>query len=245
MSNEYPFHMPAKPDRFEFDAEVSKIFPDMARRSLPNYETFHELHASIAVRRFLTGGRLRRVLDVGASHGAFLTAVEAEYKKTGGVPGNITLVASDVSPDMCQYLKAALPEVEVRCEDVLDQDFGVGESALYDVINCTYVVQFVKPERQIPLLGRLHRMLKPGGLLIFGHKAAVDGMLGRCLQDRYEEWRMANGYSRAEIDAKTLALKGSMWPMSEDTLAGFMNKNFDEVVETTRMFMFSTLIAIK
>ena len=31
-----PVHFPADPDKFAFDGEVSQIFPDMARRSIPS-----------------------------------------------------------------------------------------------------------------------------------------------------------------------------------------------------------------
>ncbi len=238
-------HMPAKPDQFEFDSAVSSIFPAMARRSIPNYDAFHALHAAVAANHFLNGSRNRRLLDVGASHGAFYTALNTHYIEGGGFPPRMQLIAIDNSPDMCQHMRTMLPDVEIRCEDADSPDFGQGESASYDVINCTFVIQFLKPERQMALLGKLHRLLKPGGLLILGQKNYADGALGRMMQEQYERWRMGNGYTREEIEAKTRALKGAMWPMRQEDLMSFLNRNFTEVHETTRMFMFSTLVAIK
>lgn len=239
-------HIPAKPDQFEFDSEVSAIFPDMARRSIPNYEAFHKLHAHFVARTLKTGGRIRRILDVGASHGAFFTALKDCYAEEGStLPFNVELVAVDSSEDMCRHLRAKHPDANVYMEDANLPSFRHGEAALYDVINCTYVIQFVRPERQIAMLNRLTRLLRPGGLLILGQKAAAPGVLGRVMQDKYIDWRIANGYTREEIEAKTRALKGSMWPMSHDVLMAYLRDNYTEVAETTRMFMFSTLIALK
>jgi tRNA (cmo5U34)-methyltransferase len=233
-----PVHTPANPDKFEFDAEVSAIFPDMARRSIPNYETFHKLHARMVKAMYSHRSYAPTVLDIGASHGAFLT----ELEHTGMVFRSSTAI--DNSPSMCHYLEQKLPCTRVLCLD-LDSDAFMGTTEKFDVINCTYVLQFIRPELQMKLLWRIMGMVNHGGMLILGQKEPHHGVLGAELHERYIEWRIANGYTREEIEAKTQALKGSMWPMDQKRVLNALRPNFREITETSRMFMFSTLVALK
>lgn len=239
-----PVHIPANPDCFEFDDEVASIFPNMAKRSIPNYVAFHRAHAEI-VATFFADRPGCRMLDVGASHGAFYSALMEFYHRTGATPPPMKLEATDCSQAMCNYMKQSLPGVDVAQESLLSLEFFEREENVYDVINCTFVIQFIAPELQYAVLGKLNRMLKPGGILILGQKESHSKVLGFMLHEQYLQWRMANGYTRAEIDAKTKALAGSMWPLNRTDLNIHLNRNYREVAETSRMFMFSTLIAYK
>jgi tRNA (cmo5U34)-methyltransferase len=237
---EQAVHFPAKQDKFEFDAEVSKIFDKMARRSIPNYELAHSMHAALAANHLKDGGS---VLDIGASHGEFYHSLFRRYDKLGGMPSNLSLTATDVSPDMCAIMRATLPGVTVYQDDLMENQF-LRSTAKYDFINCMYVLQFLPEFAQDLVLTKMCTMLKPGGILSIGQKESKPGEIGDCLQRHYIEFRLENGYTQAEIDAKTQALKNSMWPMTNEEFMHILTRfGMRHIIPVTRSGVFATYIA--
>lgn len=241
-------HMPAKADKFEFDREVSEIFPDMARRSIPNYNEFHALHARIVLKNFLPEGAA--VLDVGASRAAFFVALSLAAIHYNLPLPKFTYTALDNSAGMCELTRQEMlpyENVEVQFADVEDDAF-MQRIEQYDVINCTYVIQFLSPRNQERVIRKMISMLKPGGVLILGQKdfTHTGDLLGNAAHESYLEWRVKNGYSREEIAAKTEALKNSMWAMEHDDLLAILRDcRVSEIVPTTRTLMFNTLMCRK
>lgn len=209
-------HFPAT-DKFVFDGEVAKIFPSMARRSIPLFYETHDLHANLCGSWFKSGNRLH-ILDVGASRGAFIEALATRHDIS-----NHDVMACDISEAMCERLREELPMVQVRQMDISSPEFFAMRDAQWDIINCTYVVQFVRPEHQVAVLRKLSKMLAPGGVLFLGQKMASDGPVGRLLHNEYIRFRREQGYSDEEIAAKTAALQNSMWPMPEATLLHYLH----------------------
>lgn len=233
-------HMPANPDVFKFDAEVAKIFPDMAKRSIPMYHEAHRAH--VAMLMPWLQWQDCEILDVGASRGEFFKHVISADPKLAHL---VRYTALDSSQPMLEMLVREFPQAHTLHVDLLTDAF-LGMDRQYDIIVCNYIIQFLPPEHQWRVIEKLNVLLRDGGVLVFGHKAAHSGMLGKLSHDEYIEFRLRNGYTRAEIDAKTNALKNSMWPMDHDALVtGLRNMGFKEIVETTRWMMFNTFIALK
>lgn len=233
-----PVHFPANPAKFEFDGEVAKIFPDMAARSIPNFHAAHAAHVNMAAALLSTPGC--RVLDIGASRGHFYAhMLEAGYRDT-------KYVAVDNSEAMCSLLKKDYPEAEVHCMDLREPGFRqLVSGQQFDIVVCNYVAQFLPPADQIPMLLSLLGVLAPGGMFFLGHKSKHYGSLGEAAHLEYLRFRMQNGYTREEIEAKTLALKGSMFPMDHAFVMSLLATACREVQETTRFMMFSTIAARK
>lgn len=236
-----PVHFPANAAAFGFDAEVSKIFPDMAQRSIPNFYESHAAHATM-LRPFVAKRKELHILDIGASRGAFFTSLATEFGKDW--MDNQFLHALDNSPHMCEYLKADFPEARIRMEDITGNDF-LKDKNTYDVVSAHYVLQFVPRAMQEAVLNSIFTKVRPGGVLIYGHKSAHYGTLGNAAHEQYLQYRMSNGYSREEIEAKTASLKGSMYATDHDVLLESARRNFSEVQETFRFMMFSTFMAVK
>lgn len=238
-------HFPRNPDKFVFDEEVAAIFDDIAARSIPHYHAAHRLHAGLAARSLSKPNP--RILDVGASLGAFYSHLTTEGAPLHGRK-DFTYVAVDNSAAMCEGLKKRHGDAVTTIQaDVLDPEWLPADyrSAQYDVVCCYYVIQFLPPDVQYRILAKLARMVAPGGCFFLGHKIKVDGRLGAALHEQYIQWRMANGYTRAEIDAKTAALKNSMWVQKQQDIITRMEYHFTEVQETTRFTVFATLAAFK
>lgn len=236
-----PVHFPSDPNKFAFDREVSAIFPDMAVRSIPNFLEAHDAHARMLEKWMIPGVR---VLDVGASRGHFLAALIHNYPTLWGL-GEINYKAIDNSLDMCTHLKTDFPKAEVECTDVSSSDFIAEIQPKYDVLCVNYVLQFIQPQHQVSVFLKLISMVRPGGVIIVGHKSKHHGQSGDFAHEEYIRFRMTHGYTREEIEAKTKALKSSMFPMEHGAVMRILNQNFHEVTETFRFMMFSTIFAVK
>lgn len=236
-----PVHFPAQADKFEFDAEVSAIFPNMARRSIPTYEDGHLLHAAIAASQAYDG---YSILDIGASHGEFLTAFKKDFVQREKAMPQVRMVATDNSPDMCKWLRANHPDAEVVEQDLMENPFLQWKDK-FDFINCMYVLQFVPVFAQRLVLTKICTMLKPGGILSIGHKELHEGTIGDILHDEYIGFRLRNGYSMEEIVAKSAALKNSMWPMRRADLSEILTHvpQMGKLEEVTRWGVFATYVA--
>lgn len=236
-----PVHYPADPNKFVFDAEVSAIFPDMARRSIPNFYEAHAAHAEMLSAWIKPGVE---ILDVGASRGAFLKALVETHGVFWEI-GDINYTALDNSPEMCAHLQTDYPRASVRCVDIASNAFLDHPQQQYDVVCAHYVLQFLPPIMQIRALRKLLQMVKPGGVFILGHKSQSPGFSGEIAHEQYIKFRMSYGYTREEIQAKTMALKGSMFPMNHYEVVDIIRATCSEVTETFRFMMFSTLFAVK
>lgn len=231
-------HMPKNKNKFEFDGEVATVFDDMARRSIPLFFETHAQHARVA-RPWLEKPGCT-LLDIGASRGAFLRAVDREI----GLD-QVRAYATDNSPAMVNFLSKDFPDVSVSQVDITASAF-LRCPKQYDVINMTYVLQFIRPELQRTVLSKVCSMVKPGGVLFLGHKRENPGLAEDLLHHEYIKWRVDNGYTLEEIEAKTYALKSSMWPMQEDVLIGYLHQfGMGETARTSSWTVFSNFMCIK
>lgn len=232
-----PVHFPADPGKFQFDKEVSAVFPDMAKRAIPNFYEAHEAHAKMLEMWMRPGVR---ILDIGASRGAFIQALLDYHPSLNSLSYGANIVATDVSPDMCNYLRTEFPNIRVRNESLLDMP-----DEQYDVVCLHYVLQFIPRELHNLAIHKALRMVRPGGVFIYGHKAAHSGLVGELMHDRYIDFRIRNGYSKEEIQAKTAALKGSMFPVEDMYIKNVLHSACSVVEQTFKFMMFSTYFAVK
>lgn len=237
-------HFPQRRNVFQFDAEVSKIFPDMAMRSIPMYEEAHRLHVSIFAAQIARMPRAT-IYDVGASRGHFFRALCNQFQipvERGSAIFNC--VAIDNSHHMLSELRKEMPWVRtVEADAAYMVDFE--EQA--DFICMFYILQFLKTDDQkLSALQWAYRNLKPGGVLFLGQKEELTETHDALFADEYYRFRMDNGYTLEEIKAKTEALKGSMWCSREAWLEDMCYKaGFKDYVGTTRWLMFSTSMCTK
>lgn len=239
-------HFPADTDRFVFDSEVSQVFENMANRSIPMYAEVHRLHASMVLLSHPASEETPLIVyDIGASRGGFLRELCSQCS-VSAISGAsyLTFVAVDSSPSMLDGLSGDMPWVQTVCSDVLAlPDFA--EKA--DVISMFYLLQFIQSSAdQLDVLRWVYRNLKPNGLFMSGHKGEPIPAFSTAFDSLYYAFRRANGYTPQEIEAKTKALKNSMWPCRPECIedqcyrAGFTN-----YTETTRWLQFYTSVCTK
>ena len=237
-------HFPQYKDVFQFDSEVSLVFPDMAVRSIPMYEEAHRLHISLFAEEIAAKDRVTFV-DVGASRGQFFKQLCNQFQIEAKVGSPCFKgLAVDTSPHMLRLLKEEMPWVTTLCCDAAAlPDLPVQA----DFISMFYLVQFVREDAdKTALLQWAYRNLAEGGVLFLGQKEKEEYGFEERLSEEYYRFRMRNGYTKEEIAAKTAALKGSMWPSSPSWMQSMvLRAGFTAYVETTRWLQFSTAFCVK
>lgn len=229
-------HYPSNPNKFEFDGEVASIFDSMALRSIPNYAEVHRLHTSMFSEMFQPGAV---VADIGASTGNFFGAIERAVGKPFSTTG-ILAYAYDTSSEMLARLHSRYPTVRLQQGDIATAA-DLPQPA--DMIVCLYVLQFMRGKQREEALAWIKRNLAPHGVVVLGQKEHPHLRTAAKSQEEYFAFRRSNGYTQAEIDAKTAALANSMWPVSQEVLEAELEAFDMSYVETTRWVQFTSGIA--
>lgn len=239
-------HFPTVDNIFQFDGEVSSIFPNMAVRSIPLYAEVHRMHVAMMFcnRQWDINNPLT-VFDIGASRGGLFKEVCSQCSLDPLVGAQyLNCIAVDSSPHMVGLLSSEMPWVRTLCISALDLPDFFDKA---DVISMLYLLQFIKePADKLRLLQWAWRNLKPGGMLILGQKEKMSDTYQSKADAMYYAWRRRNGYTDEEIEAKTRALQGSMWPDRAAWLEDQCYRaGFTDYTETTRWLQFSTSICTK
>jgi len=242
-----PIHYPANPKHFEFDAEVADIFDNMAQRSIPMYDEARRISVAVVMEHItpkLRAGQQVDILDVGCSTNTFFKTLwdynGTDYDKE---IQNIRAVAIDPSLHMTDKAAAKVPAVFTLCRSIQDIP---RLNLKFDVINMAYVMQFVPRSQRMSAFMALSVALKPGGILIFSAKETVPQPYAVVLARQYIQFRLENGYTIEEIEAKTLALQDAMWTDTQSaTLTCLYSYSFVAHQELCRWMQFSTIVATK
>lgn len=236
-------HIPANPNRFSFDAEVAAIFDNMAARSLPGYQHVYDRITEIVKRMDIAP--YSQVWDFGVSTGAGLMSV-----RRGAKSAFLDYNGADISQPMLDQTAKKCPWAVLHHHDFEEGLPPAVEKGNVAVAIFGWTLQFLESvELRHRLLRETYEALKPGGILFVLEKWAPRAQpMGSVLDEAYYDWRRDNGYTLAEIKAKSTALTNAMWPWSREALgeallrAGF---RADAVTDLYRLYTFGGVAAIK
>lgn len=224
---------------FSFDEQVTRIFPDMIRRSVPGYDAIITLLGLFAERFAQDNSRL---YDLGCSTGAASLALGKRVQAK-----NCLLYCVDNSLPMTLKAKqnlAALSKLphQVICADI--QDIRIQDAS---IVLLNFTLQFIQPEARLSLLQNIYRGLNPGGVLILSEKVCFSENAEQNIQEQMQlGFKRANGYSELEIAQKRSALENVLIP---DTLEGHRERlqksGFRQIFTWFQSFNFVSLLAIK
>ena len=248
-------HIPEDPNRFVFDDEVAAIFPDMARRAIPLYERMHEMHSRFVFKYYHKCAKMIkrtepfRILDIGVSHGEFLCRLRLGFDRMTDMKLAVGMAATEYSDAMIakaeRNFAGTIPVFEwgLGLEDPPDDIAAVQ----FDVIACHHVLQFVPEGCKNTAFYQIGQLLKPGGMFLYADKSVCDDpFIDSLVDDEYKDWRVSNGYTREEIEAKTKALKGTMFPVPTDHTDYYAkNAGFKHIYDTAKMWDFRIAIMVK
>jgi len=224
---------------FAFDESVTRIFPDMIRRSVPGYGNIVTMIGLLAERYAEAGSTL---YDLGCSLGASTLSMRRCLGRR-----DCTIVAVDNSPAMVEGCRANITAagdgvpVDVQCDDIRSVEIT---NASVVVLNFT--LQFISPEHRLELLSKIRGGMRTGGVLILSEKIIFDATE----EDEFQrtmhlDFKRANGYSELEISQKRTALENVLIP---DTLEQHRKRLLEAGFSRSHLwfqcFNFVSLVAI-
>jgi tRNA (cmo5U34)-methyltransferase len=223
-----------------FDEEVSRVFEDMLRRSIPQYEAMRGLVFEVG-RRFVLQGT--NVVDLGCSRGEAL----APFVRAFGPA--VRCVGVEVSPSMIDVCRRRFAsQIEAGMLELLSLDLRHDYPAVEASLTLSVLtLQFTPLEYRPRIVQNVYDRTVSGGAFVLVEKVLGGSAGGNdLLTDLYHHLKRANGYGQEEIDRKRLSLEGVLVPMTagwnEDLL---QRAGFRDVECFWRCLNFSAWVAVK
>lgn len=201
-------HFPSGP-KWEFDATVTRVFGDMLRRSIPDYEVMRQVTTQVA-RAYMRPGT--DVVDLGASRG---DGIESLLTKA---PADLRMILCDVSEPMVETAKVRFKQeieqgkVQVQRIDLRTQ-FPITRPA--SVTLAVLTLQFIPIEHRQQVLVKAYENTAPGGVLLVVEKLLGETPdLHHALTEMYRQRKREAGYTLDEIEKKAQSLEGVLVPLT-------------------------------
>jgi tRNA (cmo5U34)-methyltransferase len=226
--------------RWEFDADVTRVFDDMLRRSIPQYQTMRSVVFEVG-RRFVRPGT--DVVDLGCSRGGALAPFVAEFG------ADARYVGVDVSAPMLEACRGRFSrEIESGLVRVVDLDLRHGYPDVAGSLTlCVLTLQFTPVRERPRILRDAFAHTLPGGALMVVEKVlSGSARAERVMTAVYHDLKRTNGYGEEEIRRKALSLEGVLVPVAaEENEALLREAGFGEVECVWRWLSFGAWLAVK
>ena len=226
--------------KWEFDAEVTDVFEEMLRRSIPQYDVMRQAVFHIASRYAKDKSA---IVDLGCSRGDALAPLVERFG------AHNRFVGVEVSQAMLEaarkrfqgYIDCGV--VSIRDMDLRHQFPPERASVILSVLT----LQFTPIEYRLKIVREAFNALIPGGALILVEKVlGASADLDAMLVDLYYGMKRDHGYSQEEIDRKRLSLEGVLVPVTASWNEQLLHQcGFTEVDCFWRFLNFAGWIAVK
>ena len=225
---------------FRFNEQVADVFSDMIERSVPGYRSIITMIETLTEHYAQPGSTL---YDLGCSLGAATLSM-----RRGIAADGCRIVSVDNSEAMLDRCRKILERdhnstpVETVCSDIRDV-----EIADASVVVLNFTLQFIPPADRLPLLEKICRGMRKGGVLILSEKVLFeDRHVNELLTEIHHDFKRAHGYTDLEISQKRTALENVLIsetiPTHRERLAG---AGFSSVDVWFQCFNFMSMLAVK
>jgi len=228
------------PSRWEFDEEVSRVFDDMLRRSIPQYDVMRTAVFDVGC-RFVKPRT--SVVDLGCSRGEAMAPFVSRFG------ASVRFVGVERSKPMIEaarerfkgYIDSGI--IDIRDLD-LRTDYPVGLASLTLAV---LVLQFTPIEHRPRIVQRIYEATAADGALILVEKIiGHTGLADSVLVENYEKSKQLNGYSDDDIQRKKLSLEGVLVPVTAKWNEEMLKDAGFRIVECFWRWMnFSAWLAVK
>lgn len=224
--------------KWEFDAEVSKVFTNMLTRSIPDYEVMRDLCFRVG-RNYVHRGS---IVDLGCSNGLASKEFVDNFRKN-------KVLLCDVSDPMLQECRSLYEkEIKEGQVEVLNFDIrgGVPFSGVDLIISCL-TLQFTPIEYRQDILSSAYESLSKHGALILVEKVLGNSSeIDSTLVSEYYKIKRENGYTEERIQTKRKSLEGVLVPLTASFNEQLLKESgFRKVDCFWRCLNFAAWIAIK
>ena len=220
-----------------FSGEVSENFDDHVSKSVPLYESGHELICRISD-FFLRDNST--CYDLGSSTGELTRKLHQQVGSR-----KVRFIGLDCEKDMIQKAQkkcAKLETVEFLETDLLGYEFEKS-----DLIISYYSMQFIPARNRQILFDRIYEALNwGGGLILFEKVRAPDARFQDMMTTIYTDFKLDQGYTSEEIVSKTRSLKGVLEPFSTAGNLDLLKRaGFQDIMTIMKYVCFEGFLAIK
>lgn len=225
---------------FNFDEQVTDVFPDMIKRSVPGYESIIR-HLGTFARLFVKDHT--NVYDLGSSLGAASLSMRRNINAE-----NVNIIAVDNSASMVERSRKIFAAYESTIPVEVIQD-GIEnieiDNASMVVLNFT--LQFIEKDSRKQLLQKIADGLNPGGLLVLSEKIEFSNpVTQKLIDDMHLDFKRENGYSELEISQKREALQNILLPETFDAHRNrLLSVGFRSADIWYQQYNFASMVAIK
>ena len=222
--------------KWEFDEDVTEVFEDMLRRSIPQYSVMRDFCVSLA-KEFFASKTV--VLDVGCSNGLM---IDHAYPALEGAD----FVGLEVSKPM---IEAAEDRFRGRHNvTILDHDIREGIPKFNaSVVFSVLTLMFTPIEYRLQILRGIYETTIYGGAFIFVEKVLGGSALTDAAYTKiYLDKKRDSGYTEEQIETKRKSLEGVLVPVTESWNRELLRVvGFREIDTFWRWGNFAGFIAIK
>ncbi len=227
-----------KPARWTFSGEVAGKFDDHVSKSVPLYESGHDLTVKLSdffVKPDST------VYELGTSTGTLLRKLADRHNDQK----NARFIGLEVESDMVNHAKKKHADISNMFFQACRAEAFEFEKS--DFITSHYTIQFIAPKFRQELFSHIYEALEWGGAFVLFEKVrANDARFQDIFSTLYNEFKIDNGYDLSEILSKTLSLKGVMEPFSSEANVDFMRRaGFIDIIPIQKYLCFEGWLAIK
>lgn len=223
---------------WNFSGDVAQNFDDHVSKSVPLYHEGHKLVCELSD-FFVKPHSV--AYEIGCSTGTLTTMLAEHNANKSGA----RFIGVDIEPDMVALAKKRANgnrSVSFVVDDALQMEMQPA-----DLIVAYYTVQFVRPSERQRFIDKLYASLQWGGALIMFEKVrGPDARFQDMLVRLYDDYKLSQGYTPAEIVGKARSLKGVLEPFSTQGNIDLLKRaGFGDIMSVMRYICFEGFIAIK
>jgi len=229
-------HIESKKSNWTFKG-TAKNFVAHAQRSIPGYDQGHDLACKYS--DFFCADS-NTVIDVGSSTGLLLSKIAERHKDKD----NLKLIGLEPVEDMYDF---ACDQRKDKRIELINDSIENTKLVKSNLLISYYTMQFISPSIRQLMINKIYESLEWGGAFLFFEKVrASDARFQDHAIQIYNEFKIDNKFSEAEIMNKSESLKGVMEPFSTQGNLDLMKRaGFSDIQTIFKWVCFEGFIAIK
>ncbi len=230
-------NLTTKRANWKFDSSVASNFNSHISRSVPLYETGHEIIKNLSD-YFLFENSI--CYDLGCSTGSLLATLASYHEHKP----DIEFIGIDSSKSMIEECKNRHSSLNIK---FINEDIRNIELENSDLIISNYTLQFIRPKDKQKLVDKVYSSLNWGGAFILFEKVrACDARFQDIITSLYNDYKLSKGYRPDELIAKSQSLKGVLEPFSTEANFDMLKRaGFVDMISVFKYLCFEGFLAIK
>lgn len=227
----------AENSSWTFNKNVPKYFDEHIAKSVPMYHQMHWLCEQISD-FYIKNDSI--IYDIGCSTGSLLKKLAERHKNKK----KVKYYGIDIVNEMIQFAKLKNKNKQIS---FLNKNINKYNFYNTDFVISFYTLQFIHPKNRQDLLNKIYKKLNCGGALFLTEKVrSYDARTQDQMTTIYEEFKLYNGFTEAEITSKKKSLKGVLEPFSSEANIQMLKRaGFKDVSTVAKFVSFEGFLAIK